>query len=162
MRITRLCERGETDGRIGFSRSSVDSATQPRVCLSSCRLCSLGNYGFSLSLLHLLLPLLLPLLLHQKSLPLHIQQLMLTIMQVWRFAGVEATGMVDTIIRSCFVSQDTRVHRAGIHALIAIIRSCWHSGIQQTHHYEATEKSRSILSSVMSEDSVARSSSKCH
>lgn len=51
-----------------------------------------------------------------------------TVTQVWRFAGVQANAVVDTAIRSCFVSQDTRVHRAGIHALIAIIRSCWPSG----------------------------------
>ena len=46
--------------------------------------------------------------------------------------------MADTVIRSCFISQDTRVHRAGIHALVAIIRSCWHSGKQHVCHWTRT------------------------
>ena len=54
--------------------------------------------------------------------------LFLTVVQVWQLTEVGATAMVETITHSCFVSRDTRVHRAGIHALTAIIKSCRHSG----------------------------------
>lgn len=57
--------------------------------------------------------------------------LILIVLQVWRFTDTRPAAMVDTIVHTSFVSRDTRVHRAGIHALAAIIKSCWHSGKQK-------------------------------
>ena len=46
-------------------------------------------------------------------------------MQVWKYTESDAHGLVQTIIRCCHESQDTRVHRAAIHALIAAVKACW-------------------------------------
>ena len=49
-------------------------------------------------------------------------------MQVWQYTESNAHALVQSIIRSCYESQDTRIHRAGIHALIAAVKACWHDG----------------------------------
>jgi len=46
-------------------------------------------------------------------------------MQVWQYTESNARALVQSLIRSCYESQDTRVHRAGIHALIAAVKACW-------------------------------------
>ncbi|KAA6418570.1 MAG: hypothetical protein FRX49_11515 [Trebouxia sp. A1-2] len=45
--------------------------------------------------------------------------------QVWQYTESDAHALVQSIIRSCYESQDTRVHRAGIHALTAAVKACW-------------------------------------
>ncbi len=51
-------------------------------------------------------------------------------MQVWQYTESDAHALVQSIIRSCYESQDTRVHRAGIHALVAAVKACWTDGMQ--------------------------------
>lgn len=54
-------------------------------------------------------------------------------MQVWLFASVEAEGLVDSLTRSCLMTQDTRVHRAAIHAIAAALKSQLGTGAWQWH-----------------------------
>ncbi|KAL0045065.1 hypothetical protein WJX82_006977 [Trebouxia sp. C0006] len=51
--------------------------------------------------------------------------------QVWQHTESDAHALVQSIIRSCYESQDTRVHRAGIHALVAAVKACWTDGEDQ-------------------------------
>lgn len=55
-------------------------------------------------------------------------------MQVWLYTESDAHALVQSIIRSCHESQDTRVHRAGIHALIAAVTACWSDGMHVLLH----------------------------
>ncbi|KAL0017843.1 hypothetical protein WJX77_008034 [Trebouxia sp. C0004] len=48
--------------------------------------------------------------------------------QVWQYTESNAHALVQSIIRSCYESQDTRVHRAGIYALVAAVKACWTDG----------------------------------
>ena len=66
-------------------------------------------------------------------------------MQVWQLVDIDATSFVDSIARSCFLTQDTRVHRAGIHAVAAAFKSIWHAGTVNSLCHDCLVTRRFVL-----------------